>query len=267
MPKFSPFSINARLKLGKLYAEMGDTEAAIQEYATVTAHYMQLGALAKAIAIQKIISKLAPEQEQAFAKSGDAYFQQGEINEPFIENEAKPSSVDETIQEYLDQSSENPLANVSLFSYLSTAEQCKILEFSSLMKIVERGIPIIQEGDVGDCMYVIKSGEVGVYTMLMEREDSEPSEIESQGQLLLATLKEGDFFGEQALITHEPRNATIIALTDVELLRFARADLAAVIRTYPRVEELLRKYHHQRNIATISALKSALQKVMIQGSA
>ena len=76
----------------------------------------------------------------------------------------------------------------------------------------------------------------------------------------------GDFFGEQALITNEPRNATIIALTDVELLRFAKSDLAAVVRSYPRVEELLKKYHQQRNTATIASLKAALQKLMAQGS-
>ena len=66
----------------------------------------------------------------------------------------------------------------------------------------------------------------------------------------------GGFFGEQALITHEPRSATIIALTDVQLLKFTKHDLAVVVKDHPRVGTLLKKYHEQRISDTLESLKS-----------
>ena len=46
---------------------------------------------------------------------------------------------------------------------------------------------------------------------------------------ILATLEEGDFFGEAALLSGEPRNASVFALEDVELYVLGKADFQAVI--------------------------------------
>jgi CRP-like cAMP-binding protein len=76
---------------------------------------------------------------------------------------------------------------------------------------------------------------------------------------LLRVQKEGDFFGEQALLTNDPRNATVVALTAVDLLRFSKPDLEAIMRTYPRIGDMLQHYHQQRNTRTIASLTSVLQ--------
>ena len=62
------------------------------------------------------------------------------------------------------------------------------------------GTRVIQQGDPGDKFYMIRDGELSV--------SREPDEV-------LATLASGDFFGEAALLTGDPRNANVDAKTDV----------------------------------------------------
>jgi CRP-like cAMP-binding protein len=251
MPEFTSFRIHAHLRLGKLYAEAGDKESAIHEYSTAAAQYVHNGALVKAIAANKMIMKLAPERKDSLADLSYLYFQRGEITEPLNE-----SIQEKSVRKELD----HKLANVPLFSHLTPDERQKIAESLSPVS-VKKGTTIIHEGEIGDCMYLIRSGEVGVYTILMEEGEGSSAEAD-QEQLHLATLKAGDFFGEQALITNEPRNATIIALTDAELLLFSKSDLATIVINHPRIGELLRTYNQQRNSATITSLKSAFHRVM-----
>jgi hypothetical protein len=52
-------------------------------------------------------------------------------------------------------------------------------------------------------------------------------------KLDLAVLKDGDFFGELALVDHGPRSADVIAETDAALLKISQAAIAAVAGVYP----------------------------------
>jgi hypothetical protein len=249
MPEYTTFRINAHLRLGKLFAELGNGEAAIHEYATAADQYVHNGALVKAIAANKMIMELDPGRDDALAELSALYFRHEEIL----------ASLQESFQaDEPHHALDHKLARVPLFSYLAAEERQKIAEFLSPVMVV-KGTTIITEGEIGDCMYLVKSGEVGVYTMLM---DEQHGPEEAQEPLHLATLKEGDFFGEQALITNEPRNASIVALTEVQLLRFSKPDLDTIVKSYPRIGELLEKYHHQRNANTISSLKSAVKKTI-----
>ena len=72
-----------------------------------------------------------------------------------------------------------------------------------LTETAPAGKNIIREGDPGDKFYLIRQGEVRI------RRGPEQKE--------LATLREGDFFGEMALLTGQPRNASVEAVTDTLL--------------------------------------------------
>jgi putative ABC transport system ATP-binding protein len=65
---------------------------------------------------------------------------------------------------------------------------------------------VIRQGDAGDKFYLIRRGEVRVI------KDGRP-------HLLLGR---GEFFGDRALVTAEPRNATVQAVGDVELYTVGR---------------------------------------------
>lgn len=132
---------------------------------------------------------------------------------------------------------DSALARVPLFSQLPPEDRQKIVTHFKPVK-AKQGTTLVREAEPGDSMYFITAGKVGVYTSLTEAGEDDASATEEE-QLLLATLKSGDFFGEQALVTDAPRSATVIALADVALLKFSKGDLAAVIQEHPWIESAL----------------------------
>jgi len=85
---------------------------------------------------------------------------------------------------------------------------------------IKAGQIIIRQGDKGDYYYVIKQGRCRV----VRKPD------EQQKMVALADLAEGDGFGEEALLSDAPRNATIAALSDGALMRLAKADFDKLLR-------------------------------------
>jgi rhodanese-related sulfurtransferase len=77
---------------------------------------------------------------------------------------------------------------------------------------VKRGQTIIKQGDHGDYYYLIESGRCNV------------SRLVAGSPVQLAELKEGNAFGEEALVADTVRNATVTMNTDGMLLRLAKQD-------------------------------------------
>lgn len=101
---------------------------------------------------------------------------------------------------------------------------------------VRTGDVVVRQSDPGDYFYLIKSGSFTV-----SRRHG-PGEFE-----ILAQLHEGEMFGEFALLSEEARNASIVADTDGALLRLAKSDFDALVRTelvrhisLPVAQELVR---------------------------
>ncbi|MEE9450982.1 MAG: cyclic nucleotide-binding domain-containing protein [Ignavibacteriaceae bacterium] len=95
------------------------------------------------------------------------------------------------------------------------------METGGLGKTYKDGEVIIRQGESGNCMYVIQSGEVEVIR------DNNGNEVR------LAVRKEGDFFGEMALFSREVRSATIRALGDARILTVDRKNLLNSIQKDP----------------------------------
>ena len=78
---------------------------------------------------------------------------------------------------------------------------------SPLGKPYREGEIIVQQGEKGNCMYVIQSGRAEVVI-----------EGENCKEIQLAVLTKGDFFGEMAIIEEEVRSATVRALDEVRVI-------------------------------------------------
>ncbi|MES9870255.1 MAG: cyclic nucleotide-binding domain-containing protein [Sedimenticola sp.] len=82
---------------------------------------------------------------------------------------------------------------------------------------VKAGQVVIKQGDPGDYYYMIKDGRCKV---------TRPSE---SGTKVLAELGRCDSFGEEALISDKPRNATVTMLTDGTLMRVSKTDFLELL--------------------------------------
>ena len=111
-----------------------------------------------------------------------------------------------------------------------------LAEFAERMKqeTFAPGETIIRQGDIGDKFYVIESGTVDV------------SALKDGKAVRTATLTEGDFFGEVALLTGEPRNATIVAQTEVKVLSLEREHFNEALKRSKTLEEQLRDVLYRR---------------------
>ncbi|HSP35647.1 MAG TPA: cyclic nucleotide-binding domain-containing protein, partial [Thermoanaerobaculia bacterium] len=109
---------------------------------------------------------------------------------------------------------------------------------------------IIHEGDRGAAMYIITSGEVKVYTRATN----------NSGNVYLAKLGEGDFFGEVSVLTGKPRTATITASQRTELLRLDKEKLDNALGKYPGIRKVLDEFYKRRATHTVEAMIESLRK-------
>lgn len=85
---------------------------------------------------------------------------------------------------------------------------------------VSKGEVVIREGDPGDYFYLIKQGQCQV-----SRKNAASSADEVCDQ-----MREGDAFGQDALVSARPRNASITMTSDGTLMRLARQDFNALMQ-------------------------------------
>lgn len=105
------------------------------------------------------------------------------------------------------------LSGSPLFEMLSNQELEYVADLSRPRKL-GAGQVVFEEGELGDSLYVIASGEVEV---VRKDKTGQPK--------VLATLTAPQFFGEMSLIDKEYRSATVRAKTDCELLHLTAENL------------------------------------------
>jgi len=119
------------------------------------------------------------------------------------------------------------LHTVALFDRLEDPDLDRILEISESV-LVEQGDFVFEEGERGDHFYVIVRGEV------------ELRKRSGNGRKKLAVLREGQAFGEMALLNQTPRSASAQALVDTYMLSISRAAFARLLGGDSLVLRLLR---------------------------
>jgi len=127
------------------------------------------------------------------------------------------------------------LKNIPLFAFVEEQD----LELIAEKLVPETFLPdstIINEGDKGDCLYLIKKGRVKVMSATTDKKES----------VVLSYLESGDHFGEMSLLTGEPRSASVVAVNDVELWRLSKDDFDRLILNNPNITITLTHLLSQR---------------------
>ena len=112
------------------------------------------------------------------------------------------------------------LRKVSLFAELAPRDLTRIAAVAEERTYAE-GETIAAQGEAGDELHIVIAGEVEVLRSEASRE------------VELARRSSGDVVGEMALITREPRMASLVAVGDVRTLRVGRLEFESVLRERP----------------------------------
>jgi CRP-like cAMP-binding protein len=116
------------------------------------------------------------------------------------------------------------LSAVDIFSPLS-ADELRQLAKATAGHVFAPGETLIRVGDEGSSMFVVHSGRVAV-------------QLPDRGRpRTVAELTEGNFFGEMALFTGEPRTANVVALEETEVLEIGHAAMKHLFQTNPGLAE------------------------------
>lgn len=149
------------------------------------------------------------------------------------------------------------LNRVSVFSRLDAA-QLTLLARSVSTQTFQRGDIIFHEGSVGSTLYIIVAGQVRIYTT-----------SEAGQELTVTMFREGDFFGEMALLDGQPRAASAEAMCRTTTLSLQRAAFLHTINACPPIaasvlEVLTLRLRQSNAIANQLANMSASQRVVRQ---
>lgn len=125
------------------------------------------------------------------------------------------------------------LKQIPIFSNLNDSHVEKIREIVEEINI-SKGAMIFKQGDFGDAFYIVINGKVKI----SKREDSEEKTV--------AVLKDGDFFGEMALLEEAPRSASASALEDCKLYKITQKNFGYIMLLNPAISLKIMRYMSDR---------------------
>jgi len=112
------------------------------------------------------------------------------------------------------------LRRIKILADLNDAQLEHLLDFMELQRVPPWSV-VVRQGEQGDAMFLVLSGELRARTMIGGRET------------ILATFGAGDFFGDMSLFDHGPRSADVVANTDSTVLRISVTAFDRLTREAP----------------------------------
>jgi CRP/FNR family cyclic AMP-dependent transcriptional regulator len=136
------------------------------------------------------------------------------------------------------------LRRVPLFAGIEPSK-LKLLAYTSDVVTYEPGQVLVRIGDAGDAAYVIITGDADVTV---------PDE---GGDITVAELHDGDFFGEIAILCDTPRTATVKAKNELTALRIRKEPFFQLLLQFPEMAVELTRLLAERLTRTTSDLIEA----------
>jgi CRP-like cAMP-binding protein len=130
---------------------------------------------------------------------------------------------------------------IPLLSELSEAAFRRVLDTLLLRRLPTESL-VFQQGDPGTSFFFIASGEVLVF-----------STDDAGAQTEIARLRENAIFGEMALVSAQPRSASVRTVGEVDLLEIGRQSLAALADEVAAVAHALHTFTRDRLLGNLMA--------------
>ncbi|MCK9408727.1 MAG: DUF1003 domain-containing protein [Bacteriovoracaceae bacterium] len=116
------------------------------------------------------------------------------------------------------------LSKIPIFKFLPEEDHVSLVSLWK-MKTLNAGEVLFRKGEPGSSMFMIEEGEIEIILPV----DPPVNEV------LLSTLKEGEFFGELSLFADTPRTATARAQANTKLVEMQRGDFITFVMERPSI--------------------------------
>ena len=258
-----PVEDELRLDVARLLARAGHSELAAQLHETLAVHFANAGRPLRALIGARALVDLGRDPAPIVELVAEAYAAGSARLAAFA---ARPAPFDPRLQVTLRPAPADPeleplvrtvVARVNDLSghpaypprlhpipFLSelTAQSLRAVVAELVLHRLSDGQPAMRQGDPGTSFFLLAGGELRVSVSTADGGDRE-----------LARLHEHSLFGEMALITRQPRVASVRAVGEADVLEVSREALDRVKDQIPAVQQALDRFARERLIRNLLA--------------
>ncbi len=264
-------------RAGELWQRLGDRRRAVTALGRAAEKYARAGFLIKAIAVCKLVLRIDPDRHEAAAQVAALNRERGitapaarpalsaaaaalasgqpmdrasmvgraagvaavvqEIDLDTVELSVDTAGATAGLSDAERDDVRAALLETPFVAVLGEAAMARLIRAARLFELAP-GQVLFRQGDAGDTLYLVEEGEVAART-------EHPVRCE------LARLKEGAIFGEMALLTDQPRCATIVATAASRLVAFDRKGVGEVLAAEPRATAVLIQFLRTRLVGNL----------------
>lgn len=255
-----PDHFRARFRIADALLNLGKRDLALEVYKSIAFHAIKSGFPLLGLVAVKMVLLLEPAYEdilfvlaELYSKESDrvgtasdapVYAELGDQpaapladeGDALVERAAKIAMFTDAKVEY-----PKVLPTIPLFSHLDEDSFIQVLAKLRLRRYADEEL-VVRQGERGESFYIVADGDV-----LIKRD------LEQDGGVTLAHLHRGSVFGEMALISDEPRHASVVARGDVDVLEMRRSDLVVAASQLEGVTEALKRFTRERFLGNLTA--------------
>lgn len=256
----SPSHLKSRFRIADALLNSGRRELAVEVYKAIAWHAIKAGFPLLGLVATKMVLLLDPSYEDVLVVLADLYGGQSDRLDrtsdgpqlpdvPEIPARPLPDGEDllaraATLAAETEGSLPYPqkLPPIPLFSYLDEDSFIEVLAKLRLRRYADDEV-VIRQGERGESFFMVADGDV-----IIKRDVDD-----DDGGVVLANLHRGSVFGELALISDEPRQASAIAKGDVDVLEMKRSDLVVASSQLQGVTAALKAFTRERFLRNLTA--------------
>ena len=229
-----------------------ESQASTKDYIIWGIDNSTYGPVELSVLIEWIKDERVLPESWIFARKQGIWQKASEIGElkDFFKTELPPVSVGPTVVSF----KPGALRRIKILAKLNDAQLAHLSDFLEYQPVLQHA-QVVKQGEPGDAMYLIMSGELRARTMVGGRET------------ILMTLGTGEFFGEMSLFDQGPRSADVVANVDSSVLRLTAASFERLTREMPSLSTPFLQATSRTLSARIRAANKRLTGVIQQFSA
>jgi CRP-like cAMP-binding protein len=257
-----PAALDARMKVADLCVTAGQHDLARRVYAAVAFYDLQGGRPLHAMVAIQALHSLGAEVELLHASLAELYGHGSPrlgkggrlappdpdtpVPPPLLANEADATAAAQAAA-VVASSTTSLTGFPSLFPPLPLLSELTPDSFARVLQTVRvlrlpHGAAVVREGEPGTSFFLLAAGRVRVYNT-----DALGKQAE------LARLGEGAIFGELALVSAQPRSASVEVVGEADLIELGAAALRAAAGDLPQLAEALDRFTRERLLKNLLA--------------